>query len=161
MPWKRIGSHRYLYRSARIGGRVRSLYLGRGPLAEALEEMARAEREEARAAREAEAAARREAEAAAREIARLGPGGLGPAAGAHEAAGYRGRRGTWRRRRGRERTEGLAHARATGGGAGGPRPGPGPVGPGAAVHGLPHPGRDGGAPLREGQPDRGHDSLGD
>lgn len=34
MPWKRIKKHAYYYRSVRVGGKVRSEYVGGGPFAE-------------------------------------------------------------------------------------------------------------------------------
>ena len=34
MAWERRGNKRYFYKSVRVGGKVKKIYLGRGPLAD-------------------------------------------------------------------------------------------------------------------------------
>lgn len=100
MGWKRIGNHRYLYRSVRVGGRVRSEYVGRGEVAELLARMRDLERLEAAAEREDEREwweAERDAD---RELEDLVSEADAMARETLHAAGFHYHRGQWRKRRG-------------------------------------------------------------
>jgi hypothetical protein len=96
MAWEARGSCRYYYKVSREGGRVRRLYMGRGPVAVVAArdaELRRAERQ-ARARSQARLEA---AEAASRELADLAD--LLAKAALVVAGYHRHDRGAWRRYR--------------------------------------------------------------
>lgn len=97
MGWKRIGNHRYFYRSVRVGDRVRSEYVGRGPGAEAVAALWAVDRAEAEADRVAERARREADRVADRELDRLVSEARAMAEETIKAAGFHNHRGQWRR----------------------------------------------------------------
>lgn len=99
MAWKQIGNHKYLYRSVREGGRVRSEYVGRGPGAEAMATLWAIDRAEAEAEREAERERREADREMDRELDRLTSDARAMAEESIRAAGFHDHRGQWRRNR--------------------------------------------------------------
>lgn len=99
MGWKQIGNHRYLYRSVRVGGRVRSEYVGRGETAELLSTLLDLERREAEAEREAERERREADRAEDAELEALVAEAVATARAAIQGAGFHEHRGQWRKRR--------------------------------------------------------------
>jgi hypothetical protein len=121
MGWERRGGRQYYFRSVRVDGRPRKLYLGAGAAAEDCARrlaQKRRELEEGRAALRAEREKAGAAEAALAEACGLAR--LLLAAGLL-LAGLREHRGCWRRRRGqatrRQKADREAGKRTEGGGA--------------------------------------------
>jgi hypothetical protein len=101
MPWYERGQKKYFYRSKRINGKPRRLYLGTGEAAEraaAEDEQRRQERQAAKAELEAKLTSLQEIEALVEKYYRLTE--LLLAAELMEA-GFHKYGGEWRRRRGR------------------------------------------------------------
>jgi hypothetical protein len=96
---KRNGSL-YYYRSERVDGRVRKVYLGSGRLAELRAEVDRAERRRREADRERERAELERLEALAAPVRELDERAEVLARAWLVAAGYRRRKGQWRLGRG-------------------------------------------------------------
>jgi hypothetical protein len=100
MSWdKKSNFGPYYYRSQRVGSRVRKIYVGRGPEAEATAK----KDEQRRAQRASEQASRKEAEAALREVEQALDDLEGFTNALVEATltsnGYHFHRGSWRKRR--------------------------------------------------------------
>lgn len=101
MAWEARGDRRYFRRSVRDGRRVRSIYIGTGPVAELVaqaDELLRAEREARRRARQAERDRLDEADAHLDRLDALAD--LLTRAELTAAGYHRHDRGAWRRRRG-------------------------------------------------------------
>jgi hypothetical protein len=100
MGWQKRGGGLFFYRSVRVGGRVRTYYLGAGPVAElaaAMEQLRQIELQEERQRWQATLARRRAADEA---LAELCAATRAVAHAALMAAGYhRPYRGAWRKRR--------------------------------------------------------------
>ena len=100
MGWKTINGRRYYYQSERVGGRVRSSYVGSDETALLIATLDADARRERRDAREADREVRRAAEAEDREVAAWFARVEAVAEGVLIAAGFhRHDRGHWRRRR--------------------------------------------------------------
>jgi hypothetical protein len=99
MCWKTINGHRYYYKSQRVGGRVKSRYLGAGEFASVIAEIDALERLEQAAEREAERDQREEANEEERATTRWFDDVQAVADAAMTEAGFHKHRGQWRRRR--------------------------------------------------------------
>jgi len=98
MGWEKRGNREYLYRKRRIGRRVVSEYVGRGEIAELMEELDGLDRIK-RDLRTAQAAAARERERDIdAEIDRLGRLARAMTFGAFLLNGYHAHKGQWRKR---------------------------------------------------------------
>ncbi|MHC4093345.1 MAG: hypothetical protein ACYSVY_24255 [Planctomycetota bacterium] len=99
MGWETRRNGRYFYRKRRYGRRVVSEYVGTGPIAEIVADLAEADREEARHRREEERRAIQQAEAADAELVQLCELLRQRTFAALERAGFHRHKGQWRRRR--------------------------------------------------------------
>lgn len=100
MGWKIINNREYYYQNIKTGGRVRSIYVGRGDLARFLARKDREARQGRRAAAEAARAAREAVEAEDRALDDWFFRVEGLADAALVAAGYRKHhRSQWRKKR--------------------------------------------------------------
>jgi hypothetical protein len=98
--WKTINGRRYLYRSVRAGGRVRSEYIGKGEVAELIARKEAVERDRREWERYKDREEREEVDRVERAMDDLVADARRAAADALSAAGYhRHHRCEWRKRR--------------------------------------------------------------
>ena len=99
MEWERRGNRRYYYRKRRIGDKVDSEYVGRGPLAELLAEEDECERQSRIAEQRRKQAARAEVKAIDDELDDYGDMVRTLTRAVLLANGYHPHKGQWRKKR--------------------------------------------------------------
>jgi hypothetical protein len=99
MGWKTINGRRYYYKSERVGGKVRSRYLGAGEFASIMAQIDASERLEQAAERGAEREQTEEASEEERAITQWFDDVQAAADAAMTEVGFHKHRGQWRRRR--------------------------------------------------------------
>jgi hypothetical protein len=99
MAWKTINDRRYYYRSERVGGRVKSTYIGAGESGSLMANMVAFERLERAAAREQLRDEWEEFDAEESAVSEWFDGVQAVADAAMIAAGFHQHKGQWRRKR--------------------------------------------------------------